>query len=158
MVKEILGGDVKKNLSEDLYTREDDFQGYQQIVQPVIIGNKNRCNIVKLGTATATLYTTPTDKDFYLTDLSLGCTSDGGGLLGNTSNRISFTPQGDAGKNFIVGISTNSDNTGAHNNQNMSFQNGILLERGSTIVLTINSDTGLGVIAGFVLSRQDRRI
>lgn len=65
------------------YTQQNVISEIDRKFQPTVETNPfavNVCNIVRTGvratTGTSTVYTTPTDKDFYVTAIALGLTKD----------------------------------------------------------------------------------
>lgn len=89
-----------------------------------------RINLIRRVTANGTIYTCPTDKDFFLVSYNLGgtCTATGG-------SAITITPKGDVA--VVIGtLFYSSDVVVTINSQNITqdFSYPILLERGSAIV------------------------
>lgn len=113
-------------------------------VQPVININPKdyrRCNIVKVGSATnanATIYTTPTDKDFYLVGACISRIKDA--ASDETFSSIALTIDGDTSSTNILrlsGITLTADSK----ELSSDFTCPIRLKRGSTITLARTAST-----------------
>jgi len=76
----IKGGRTKEQAKDALFTDEDDIKGYEDTVQPVVEVNVRTVNVWRHTTVSATgqtvIFTTPTDKDFYLTGSYLAFQKD----------------------------------------------------------------------------------
>ena len=71
-VKQIIGGSSKEQAAAVFYTQENEIDGYESSIQPVVDVGVNHPDIVRDATAnnaTTTIYTTPSNKDFYLTNV-----------------------------------------------------------------------------------------
>jgi len=108
----------------------------QQIVATFDIGEDKDINIVSSGSASATgtitVFTTPTDQDFYLFGASVSYDKDA--TADNTSIRMIVTPRGKATSDIINIL--NITLTARQDNLVVEFEKGILLDRSSTITLT----------------------
>jgi len=115
-------------------------------------------NIVKNATATGTIYTTPSDRDFYLTACSVTISTNE--VAGAASNTITITPKNgvasvilgvNAGVFSITSVPTTNSNA-------ISFPFPILLERGSAITATKDTSTATGNfnIVGVVVDTYDK--
>ena len=126
------------------------------VIEVGIKGSKN-ISIVESGTATnatsTTIYTTPTDQDFYLTFASLHVNNaDAAG----TSTLIQLTIVVNSVRKAILSqvarVSTNHSGRAASIFQ--SDRHPIKVDRGSTITLTLNatsaSDLAVANIAGYI--------
>lgn len=113
-------------------------------VVPVLIANPERIvnvikNYNKANTGASTMYTTPTDKDFYLTDVWLSGSADV--LYDGTSARITAIAEGAVAVDVL-----------SHKNQTLTiFQNvfhnrpfnpPVKLERGSVIAVVLSFAAG----------------
>jgi len=113
-------------------------------VVPVLIANPLRVvnvtgNGTKLTTGQYTIYTTPSDKDFYLTNASLHNQSDA--TADNTFITLDCTMKGQNSANLLrMGKITLTAFSGSisHN-----YFNPILLERGTTISLNTTFTAGV---------------
>jgi hypothetical protein len=105
-----------------------------------------RCNIVKSAITTGTLYTTPTDKDFYL------CSAYGGAYLvgaGPAETYITVNIDGPATRVITMKINGNAlTNSETNNSVNPCVP--IKIDRGTAIVLTVSAD-GYGGIIGYTV-------
>jgi len=79
-IKPITSGETKSRIAEAFFSQEQEIQGYAPFVQPVFeVGNKVAHiakEIVATNATSATIYTTPADQDFYLTNCTLSVTKD----------------------------------------------------------------------------------
>jgi len=108
-----------------------------QLVCNVNPKDYRRCNIVRRASNNATIYTAPTDKDFYLCGTHISGTSS---AVSNNGIQIAIVPKGDA--TVIINRITQTptavtDALTSVSNQDFSFP--ILLERGSTIAVTFTT-------------------
>ena len=114
-----------------------------QLVCNVNPKDYRRCNIIKTATSATTIYTTPTDKDFYISGSMLSISTTAAGT--NVAS-INIVPFGES-----VAIPINSArifNTatvdGDHAEVYTPFSIPILLARGSTITSTSSGTIGSG--------------
>ena len=107
-------------------------------VQPVININPKdyrRCNIIKSTSSAGTVYTTPADKDFYLT----GVFFSGSNKTASQDSVVSvaFVPKGATSLTVLsLTYSTTAILDTNHANDNVVFPFPILLERSSSLILT----------------------
>lgn len=107
-----------------------------RVVPTFDIGEDKDINIVSSGssasTGTVTVFTTPTDQDFYLFGASLSYDKDA--TADNTIIQMIATPRGKAAANImnVLNITT----TARQDSLVVAFERGILLDRNSTITLT----------------------
>jgi len=115
-----------------------------------------RINVHALTSATnaisATIYTTPTDKDFYLTDCSLSVVKD----VTSTSISSAITIKLKDGVSLnAMTLRTTSLTVESGLHIEKSFNYPILLERGSTITVTNSTNvaniTSTGIIFGYTV-------
>ena len=112
-------------------------------IQPVIIADEKSCDIVKAVTSAGTIYTTPTDKKFYLTYATLALE----GYAGRTAT-ITITPQDGAAVVILTSkIQTSTEITCSENSIATNFSVPILLLKGSNIVVA--GDGTSSSIAGY---------
>lgn len=125
-------------------------------VNPKLLRN---CNIVKstsaVNSTSGTLYTTPTNQDFYLCAAELSVIKDA--TATSTSSTITCTPKGGAASIIlrIMGLTL----TAQENSISISLRFPILLERGTTITVTNSTNVGnvssSGTIFGYVVENSD---
>lgn len=126
-------------------------------VQPVLLCNPFPvCNIVRSQTATggnATIYTTPTDEDFYLTSCSVAIDASAGtgssvlirATIGGAVQNIIY-----AASDFGAGLNEVSPATGSNN---MTFPFPIKIDRNTAIeIVEASGDVGFATIAGYTVS------
>ena len=147
---EISGGDVKKQVSDLLYVAEAVVTGFETKIQPIIDVSKERQNIAVSHGSSGIAYTTPTDKDFFLTELHIIVSNEEGGLAGHTINTIDFTPVGQAQVSINTPCVQNSGQVGSNAIQKITFKDGIKLARGTAVRFTLGADVGNATIVGFV--------
>jgi len=140
---------ILKNASEILETNamSEKVSEINGSVQPTI-KIEPYINILKTDTAaTATIYTTPTDKDFYLTNAAISC-NVGGGAAGTAT--LTFVLR--SGETQTINAVVTSD-IGDSTAVTLPIQfplRGLLLAKGSTIVSTSNTDVQSFTIAGYL--------
>jgi len=98
-----------------------------------------RCNIVRSGVTTAAnsvVYTTPTDRDFFLVGATLSMSKEAADS--NTNVSLVLTPYYNYGTTFSMALLyiTGATLTASHDNQSLSLPTPLLLARGSTITIT----------------------
>jgi uncharacterized membrane protein len=123
-IRQIIGGETKKQIADAFYTQEAEVEGYHNNVQPVVDVDKPFVNIVKFQTcsaSTATLYTTPEDKDFYLTAAFISANSTG-------QKKITITVNGEA-VDILVSYTSAC-------NPDINFSPPIKIDRGTNITMT----------------------
>lgn len=121
-------------------------------IQAVLIVNPKVRTIFRAadltGTGSATIFTTPADKDFYLTSAELTFVCDS--AADTTFYRILITPDQQGAANCI--IMRKLTLTAEARNVTKSFPTPIKLARNSTITvattLTVGASTVTGIIAG----------
>lgn len=104
-----------------------------------------------VNSTSSTIYTTPTDRDFYLTSAQLSMIKDAGAL--STYSAINCTINGDANVRLIrvIGLAT----TAQTESLSISFPAPVKVDRGTAITV-INSNAGAnvsasGLIAGYLI-------
>lgn len=93
-------------------------------------------NVIKNQNGAGTIYTTPTDKDFYLTSASLSVT--GTGAVSGTGTITAF-PKGQASTIMCACLVESVAGAADSNSNTITFPFPILLERGSVIAATSSS-------------------
>jgi hypothetical protein len=123
-------------------------------VTPVYVSNPLYAKIIASGTRTATgagtVYTTPTDKLFFLTHLSLSSTQNA------TADQILVVIKSTVGGKVIELLSIDCETLTARSTQtSISFPFPILLDKGVTITLTqaftVGSGTARCCLSGFTI-------
>jgi len=131
------------------------------VVLPVLIVNEDaEQHIVRRSTlsdgATVTLFTTPTDRDFFLTNGFLATAKSV--LALSTRTRLTVTPSGTLSAADVLDMRYEPVTAGEIN-MTQSFVPPILLARGSTIVMTHTNATASidssGGIVGFTKDISD---
>lgn len=146
---------ITEDASRILNTKTGDNVGVEvnPIIQPVIQITRT-CNIVKStqasNTLTATIYTTPSDKDFYLTSASISMIKD----VTATATRSYITAIIEGSTVAFCDIA--SFTTTVHNEaMSMTFPVPIKIDKGTNIVIT--NDTNVanirsrGTIIGYTV-------
>lgn len=113
---------------------------------PVLQMDPNQ-NIVRSGDTTGTLFTTPSQYDFWLTTIFLSCWNDTTGPTAGLA-ALTFTPRG--GSAVTYKVQTDAAGNNGPNAVSLAFpMRGILLEKNSAI--TISGIAGLCdiVITGY---------
>ncbi len=118
-------------------------------IQPVINVNPKdyrRVNIIKSTAVAGTVYTTPSNKDFYLTNTHLSASTNQASQTGTVS--ISVLPKGETSTIIInaIRLLTTVILDSDHSEIFESFERPILLERNSTITLAITNTTAARAI------------
>lgn len=135
------------HLFETNSARPIDFK-LSEVIQP-IVEIQPYIDVMRTSVTTGTnvVYTTPTDKEFYLTNVAMSGYSEAGVAQGEAT--IEFTTED--GQSRSMNIST--DNTASAGSLALSVQfpmRGVLLKKGSTITFTI--DKAFIMFAGYTAS------
>lgn len=116
-------------------------------VVPVLNANPERiCNVVENTTTSSTIYTCPTDKDFFL--VSAWVSASGG--VGDDNSRISVVVNG-----AIKLLVRCYCNTG-QNSISVGLSKPLKLTRGSAITFTLDNSAGSGGIIGYTVETSKR--
>lgn len=138
---------LKRLWSEQLATNNSQVPDIQvpSIVQPTI-SIEPELNILRSATSATTLYTTPSDKDFYLTSISLSGSSNASATV-----TLTVTTFDNASRTINLQVSNGGVlNDSVNNSLNMIFpMRGLKLARNSTVALSFNSSTASANIAGY---------
>jgi hypothetical protein len=117
-----------------------------QVVPVININPKEylNINVISRRTSAGTIITTNTIKDTYLMAVQLSAELNG---AGTGEARISATPRGQASSsiyahNLRATIATDADSQSG----SITFPKGILLEKGSTITLTLSVTTASAIV------------
>jgi hypothetical protein len=106
-----------------------------------------RINIVKIGlsstTGNTTIYTTPTDKDFYLTGVQIGLIKDATNDMAIGNCGLTITPKGSP-STAVIGIPVLTL-TAQNSSVTRDFSIPILLEKGSNIIFAQSSAYTVGL-------------
>lgn len=122
-------------------------------IQPTYEAQKTRCNVLRTGgivtsSGNTTIYTTPSDKDFYLTSLFYSYTKDA--AHNGTSSSVIATTEGTARY-----LATKFHVTGVVENDFIviEFPTPVKIDRGTTIYMSGTFGAGtmsrIGTISGF---------
>jgi len=116
------------------------------VVHPVVVAQPY-IEIVRTATANATLYTTPTDKYFFLTNIHMNVQGEQGGA---GVFAINFNlADGTVIKHILAAASGTSE--GSSNTQDMQFpMQGIKLAKGTAITSSDLADGGNIMIMGYL--------
>lgn len=145
---EIHNSDTIKRILDDAKIQTSHDEVPKQLaskVVPVLIANpKREINIFGEGTAnnaaSAAIYTTPTNKDFYLTSATISLIKDV--TATSLASWISFTAKGVARRILIItGLSLTVQDRMA----TITFPNPILLDRGTGVA--VNNNTAIAEIS-----------
>lgn len=110
-----------------------------------------RCNVLKYVAVAGTIYTAPTNKDFYLSAMTLQGINDAGEPT--ASNYITITPSGNVATIILRGTlpAVAALASGINVSESLSLSIPIKIERGSNITLNIGSTTGSASIIGYTV-------
>jgi hypothetical protein len=120
------------------------------VVSPVVEVGKDRVEVYIEMQGNETLYTTPTDRDFILTYASLSYYVQGAGG-GAEKQYIQFTPEGSSAQSFTSSAIDGTDKL--HYSEDIYFERGLKLARGSDIDVAFESTAGYARIAGFIVDK-----
>jgi hypothetical protein len=125
-----------------------------QVIPVLDVNPKNFriINVIKGNSAAGTLYTTPTDQDFFLCALTLSASNKTASQ--DTIASITCFPKGETTARTLIQVnfSTSALIDVNHDSLSLTFEQPILLERGSIISLTAtNAQTYRGVAFGYVV-------
>lgn len=148
---------IKKNASELFETDITDntqIDSINPVIQPTV---EIEPTLIFEGTdasgATTTIMTTPPDKNFFLTNIQLSGTNTT--TLADTVCSVDFVVLNGQTKRFVVRVPAAPDGvvttggTGASLAQYFP-KRGILLQKGSNIILTKSCDNAWASIAGYI--------
>ena len=129
-----------------------------QVIPVIDVNPKHsrRVNIVKnqnaLNSTSGTIYTTPSDKDFYLVGCEISVLKDA--TATSTNSAINAVIKGDS-SSTIVAIIRGLTLTAQENSVSNNFGNGVLLERGTNITITNTTNvaniSASGIIWGYTV-------
>lgn len=143
---------VKRILDDaGIQTSQDNVpQELASKVVPVLIANPLRTsNILKQKFTTGTMYTTPTDKDFFLTSAIISSVSVNESSSG--ADTLVVTPFGQANVTLLAnynGSGAGSENT---NTNSQTYNPPLKLARGSAIAYTLDASAGSATITGYTV-------
>jgi len=125
-------------------TVKDDVQPVTQVM-PYI-------NVIRSAGSTTTLYVTPTDNDFYLTNISMSVWGDTTGPTQGNAVITIVTNDDQQNRTFQIGTEL-SGGTGGQSSINIPFaMRGCLLKKGSNISVSITQ--GYIMIQGYTGSNR----
>lgn len=124
----------------------------KRTVQPVLIVNpipSPVCNVAAGIDAGGGIYTTPTDKDFYLVAAQVSA-SDNTGAIAATELLVTIGGVAIPILTVYAGGSVTADSNAASINPAYPIK----LDRGSAVTLTVNTANGSGSIMGFTVDTE----
>jgi len=137
---------ISSNASRIFNLKGESTSEINDIIMP-IIPIEPVINIVKVGTADATIYTTPTDKDFYLCAAYI--TNQGGVGAAGTEGYITAYIDG---VNVRIASIQHPTTTASAENEFFAYPRDIKIDRGTAIAIT--GGVGLsvkGIIYGYTV-------
>jgi len=145
---ELHNSHIKKNASEIFETNafDDSIQEVNNVITPVV-SVEPTINVVRCTNSTTSIYTTPTDKDFYLTNIAMNCAADNAGPTPGQVT-IVFTPRDGTAQTFSLFTETSA--TGENSISIQFPMRGVLLAKGVVISATFSGGGGHMMIAGYL--------
>ncbi len=136
---------LNKNMNELFDLKGESVNDVSEEIIPIVdVNPKNGVNKIIRGTVAATIYTTPTDRDFYFYGSHLNAIAT---APGSSTLTLTVTPKGAPAIiiNDLYLINTVAiDSMSGISNLILPFP--LLLERGSTIVLAVTGTSARTVI------------
>lgn len=157
---QIYNSDLTKELVKGASIQQSKDQVPNQLAEkvvPVMEVNPRllrSVNVIRHVAVAGTMYTTPTDRDFYLTYANVSTSI---ASANNFYGTITITPKGGAAVIVLsaVGCAT-ALVTGASSTATANFDTPILLERGSTISFAVsNADVKHAQIGGYIVDTSN---
>jgi hypothetical protein len=142
-----LGGTLKEKFKEKFFSPEASVKGFSDIIQPVVEIDQPIINVVKYGTASATIYTTPTDEDFYLIGYQIISMSVAQNAAGTDYINV-VMPTGET-QRIACNVLYTSATSEATQVNTMCFPAPILLRKGSNIASVKASSFATFMIYGY---------
>lgn len=119
-------------------------------IQPVLISNPaNVVNVSASQSATGTIYATPSDKDFYLTHITITSVSQNESAIARDQVGITL-PSGEVTTAGFCACGSGAAET-CLNSVTSDFSTPIKLKRGSTITATIDNTYSRILILGYLV-------
>jgi len=120
-------------------------------IVPVVVSNPERIiTVVKQGGASATLYATPANKDFFLTSLSLTSTSQNASA--SVEDRIAIVLESGEAITSVLSCVCSSGAASENSNSNsVTFTPPIKLARSSNVSLVKGSSSTRAVLTGYLV-------
>ena len=146
-IKEILGGQLKKVISDALYAPEEEIQGFSDFVQPILNANPVRNNFVKSATASGTVFTTSKDKDFFLTGVTISLANNAVAESSVIGSIEVIMPNGNTESIIALVMKTNAT-FGVDQFQTINI-NPTKLKRGSIVSFSSSATTSRATVIGF---------
>jgi len=110
-------------------------------------------NVSLTRSTTGTIFTTPLDKDFYLTNVAITCANNAASSAG-TESYITFSDDFNVSRTISCFIGTNSvgGTVGSQNSISIQFpMRGIRIRKNTSISFNLGGDQGSGFIAGYTV-------
>lgn len=118
-------------------------------IQPTFEMNRNVISVVRTSAAAETIYTVPSDRDFFLTNVNINIAINA--LTAIATNDLDCTLEDGTAITFSAVASASPSGSLTNDTFTIAFPHaGVKLKRGSTIVSTLGGDAGTFVIAGYV--------
>lgn len=147
----IKNSDTIKRLLEDAGIQtsiEDVPRELARKILPVLISNPERsCNIIRNKTTSGTIYTTPTDRDFYLTDCFITNMDNAGNFIDDITVVIDGATQV---------ICSCCGTAGIANSTTLNFTVPVKIDRGTNITSVKNTILSSFGIAGYTVNTSRR--
>ena len=125
-------------------------------IVPVLIANPKRIiQEIAAATSTGTMMTTPTDRDFYLTNVQVSAASFEQDATKDTSVGITL-PNGNTIAIAYIWLRTGAAASESNDSASLSlnFNIPIKIKRGTNITFTNTSTTAIGIIYGYSTAPQ----
>jgi hypothetical protein len=147
MIKQIQGGNTKQRTAEIFFDNEQSIEGYNNSIQPVVDVMKIKSNVFKNRNSGGDFFTTPTDKDFYLTGYEVSIANVAAAEASKEGYTTIVLENGETQKIGHVIAVTNATNAVYCNVANKIYP--LKLKRGSVLTL-INGATYIrGMVCGY---------
>jgi len=146
---------VSEELRDVFKTQQNVDGNIQQVVNQIVpvcdVNPKHArvCNVVVAKNATGTIYSTPTDKDFYLIAAQLTSNAVNQGTAPEDSMSLTL-PTGETTV-FLVNKVSSANPGNDSNSISISFPVPILVKRGTNITITGSTSNRHGVIYGYTV-------
>jgi len=150
----ITKSDIVQNITDKLGIQSASdhvANAFSNIVVPVISADEFNQDIVRDSAVSATLFTTPADRDFYLTSVQMtsATASDG-----STADTVTFVTPDGATRTITCATADGTLTDSTTNGVAITFaMKGILLKKSSTIVYTKTSG-GAAMIVGYIRTKS----
>lgn len=155
---EIRGGKAKERIAKEFYINEAEAATVvSNVVSPVFdVGKDQTINLIRFVVAgSAGMYTSPTDRDFYLSSITISIAATGKSGVSYGYVQI-YDKSNYVSRIFQVNIATGAADS-AHDTQSITFPVPILLRRGYSIAFTVqDTDAQYCCITGIIKESPDK--